>query len=168
MSVQQAKYEALVGAHYRELYSFAHGLCRHPETAEDLVQETFTRAWKSLSSLKDEKAARAWLYTILRREHARLYERKRPDVRPPDALPEIPVIGHDNRTEAFNLHRAMAELTSEYREPLLLQVIGGFSCAEIGKMLGISENAVMTRVYRARRSLREALAPEHTQHGVRQ
>jgi len=160
MSTQQAKFEALVGAHYRELYSFAHGLCRHAETAEDLVQETFARAWKSLSHLKEEKAARAWLYTILRREHARLYERKRPEVRPPEDLPDVATVGHDASTEAFNLHRAMSELSEEYREPLLLQVIGGFSCADIGKMLDISENAVMTRVYRARRALRDKLAPD--------
>lgn len=159
MNAQQAKYEALVGAYYRELYSFAYGLCRHVQTAEDLVQETYARAWKSLSHLKEETAARAWLYAILRREHARLFERKRPELRAPENLPEVAIAGHDASIEAFNLHRALATLSLQYREPLLLQVIGGFSCADIGELLGVSENAVMTRVYRARRMLRNILAP---------
>ena len=47
------------------------------------------------------KAARAWLYTILRNEHARLYERQRPLARDPQGLPEIPVSGYDDRAEAL-------------------------------------------------------------------
>lgn len=159
MTTTHVHYNQLVEQHYRELYSFAFGLCRHSETAEDLVQETFARAWKSLSSLRKQHSARAWLFTILRREHARLYERNRPDVRPPEELPEVACRGDDHSASAFVLRNALSDLSIEYREPLLLQVIGGFSCAEIGNILGISENAVMTRVYRARRSLRDTLAP---------
>ena len=48
--------------------------------AEDLVQETFLRAWRSLESLQNDKAAKAWLFTILRRENARHYERYRPEL----------------------------------------------------------------------------------------
>lgn len=65
---RQRKYEALVRAYHRDLYRYAYWLCKDCSIAEDLVQETCLRAWKSLDSLLDEKAAKAWLITILRRE----------------------------------------------------------------------------------------------------
>jgi RNA polymerase sigma factor (sigma-70 family) len=60
-----------------ELYRFACWLARDRAVAEDVVQEALLRAWKSRDALKDPAAARGWLLTIVRREHARLYERKR-------------------------------------------------------------------------------------------
>jgi len=68
-------FEQLVSAYANDLYRYAYWLCKQPTLAEDLVQETFARAWKSIESLKDEKAAKAWLITILRRENARLYRK---------------------------------------------------------------------------------------------
>ena len=73
-------FEQLVRSYSTELYRYAHWLCRDRFQAEDIVQETFTRAWQGLDGLRDTSAAKSWLYTILRREHARLYERKRLDI----------------------------------------------------------------------------------------
>lgn len=58
------------------------------------------------------------------------------------------------------LYKAIAALEPEYREPLVLQVIGGFSGEEIGKMLNLNNNTVMTRLFRARHKLRAMLDPE--------
>jgi len=77
------------------------GLCHNPATAEDLVQETFLRGWRAKDNLRDLKAARAWLYTILRNEHARLYERQRPEAKDPAELPDVPVRGYDTSAQAF-------------------------------------------------------------------
>ena len=55
------------------------------------------------------------------------------------------------------MRRALARLGADYRDPLLLQVIGGFSCKEIGTMLGLNTNTVLTRLFRARKALREQL-----------
>jgi len=151
------QFDALVRALSPELYRYALGLCRNSDVAQDLVQETFLRAWRSQQTLRDVKTARAWLYAILRNEHARLYERQRPEVRDPATLPAIPVRGYDTSTEAFALRRALASLDLQYREPLLLQIIGGFSCAEIGELLSLKPNTVLTRLFRARKALRSAL-----------
>src|SRR5262245_11175439 len=62
-----------------ELLRFAFWLARDRSVAEDVVQEALLRAWRSRQDLKDAAAARPWLLTIVRREHARLYERKRLD-----------------------------------------------------------------------------------------
>ena len=152
-------FETLIRAVSPELYRYALGLCRNPDLAEDLVQETFMRAWRSQRTLKSAGAARAWLYTILRNEHARLYERQRPEVWDPATLPQVATKEYDTSTEAFVLRRALYELDIEYREPLLLQVMGGFSCKEIGDMLNLKVNTVLTRLFRARKALGEALEP---------
>ena len=65
-----------------DLLRFAHWLARDRAIAEDIVQESLLRAWRSRDALKDPAAARPWLLTIVRREHARLYERKRLELVP--------------------------------------------------------------------------------------
>lgn len=160
MNSTAEQFEALIRARSPELYRFALGLCRNPDQAQDLVQETFARAWRSRDKLRDDKAARAWLYTIVRNEHARLYERERPQAWDPAELPAIAVTGYDTSTEAFSLRRALGQLTPDYRQPLLLQVIGGFTAKEIGEILELNTNTVLTRLFRARQALRKTLAPE--------
>ena len=158
MAKLRTDFETLVDALTPELFRYALGLCHNRDTAEDLVQEAFLRGWRSRDDLRDVKAARAWLYTILRNEHARLYERQRPDVRDPQELPDVPVRGYDTSAEAFVMRRALANLDGSYRDPLLLQVIGGFSCKEIGDLLDLNTNTVLTRLFRARKTLREQLS----------
>ncbi|WP_411431513.1 sigma factor, partial [Aeromonas enteropelogenes] len=70
MADKQTKFEALVHALHGDLYRYAYWLTRDPAVAEDLVQETFLRAWKAIDTLLDDKAAKSWLITILRRENA--------------------------------------------------------------------------------------------------
>jgi RNA polymerase sigma-70 factor (ECF subfamily) len=163
MKSKNKHFETLVRSFSNELYRFGFGLCHNRAQAEDLVQETFLRAWKYFDKLRESNSARAWLYTILRRENARIYERQRPETRAPEFLPDIAVRGIDTSVEALVLRKQLNELKLEYREPLMLQVIAGFSTEEIGDILGISTNAVMTRLSRARRMLRESLQQEHMQ-----
>ena len=73
-------FEGLVRAYSSELYRFAYWLTRDRFSAEDLVQETFARAWSAWQSLREQGAAKSWLYMILRNEHARLFERRRLDI----------------------------------------------------------------------------------------
>ena len=80
MADKQTRYEALVLALHGDIFRYAYWLVKDKAIAEDIVQETFLRAWKSLDSLKDEKAAKSWLITILRRENARRFERKQFDL----------------------------------------------------------------------------------------
>jgi RNA polymerase sigma-70 factor (ECF subfamily) len=139
-----------------DLLRFAHWLARDRAIAEDIVQESLLRAWRSRDALKDQTAARAWLLTIVRREHARLYERKRlelvalDDGIEPEGMPSPP--GPDS--ELDSLRGAILKLPLEYREPLIMQVLGGFSTAEIAEELSLSSTAVLTRLFRARNKLR--------------
>lgn len=151
-----ALYETLVRAYTPELFRFAYWLCRDRAIAEDLVQECCLRAWKSWSSLKEPQAAKHWLFAILRREHARLYERKTAqrvwlDDEEFEALPG------ETETPSLEVREALDSLSECYRIPLLLQVLGGFSCREIADIMMMSEEAVSVRVSRARRMMRVAL-----------
>ena len=159
MKAKQLKYEALVRAYSTDLYRYAYWLCHDGSIAEDLVQETFLRAWRSLESLKDQNAAKSWLITILRRENARRFERKQFDLVDIDdhQVEDSGSVGSEQEMENHLLRRQIGQLQEEYREPLLLQVIGGFSGDEISSILGLNRNTVMTRLFRARNQLKEAL-----------
>jgi RNA polymerase sigma-70 factor, ECF subfamily len=149
-------FERTVRAYGADLYRFAYSLCRDRFGAEDLVQESLSRAWKGWGALREPAAIKAWLFTIVRNEHARGFARKRVDVVDADVYElEVPDLGAsvDAGPEAM-----LAALPLAYREPLVLQVLGGFSCREIAAMLHTSEGAVMTRLCRARQALRAHVA----------
>ena len=163
MVTKQRRYDSLVRALHTDIYRYAFWLCGDKHVAEDITQETFLRAWRALDSLKDDKAAKAWLITILRRENARRFERKQFDYSDveQELLEDVLSTSNEDETEQYWLRRQIGKLDVEYREPLLLQLIGGFSGDEIADMLELNRNTVMTRLFRARNQLKEALeAPE--------
>jgi len=144
-----------------DLLRFAQWLARDRSLAEDIVQEALLRAWRSREALKEPAAARAWLLTIVRREHARLYERKRLELVSLDDALDIPdkaaAAGAD--AELLTLRYAIMKLPIEYREPLVMQVLGGFSTEEIARELELTNTAVLTRLFRARAKLRGLCGP---------
>jgi RNA polymerase sigma-70 factor, ECF subfamily len=152
----QQAFEQTVRAYSADLYRFAYWLCRDRHLSEDLVQETYLRAWKSWADLRDPAQAKAWLFTILRNERLREYGRRR--VEPLDETPEWELPSIPSIEAGLETAQLVGMLPETYREPLLLQVLGGFSCAEIASMLGTTEGAVMTRLTRARQALRRDLA----------
>lgn len=162
-AARRQRYEALVNAYYNDIFRYAYWLGKSRQLAEDLTQETFMRAWRAFDSLQSEGAAKAWLFTILRRENARRFEKFQPDLDDIEdhqsALPDARVHEPDQQMEMRLLHKAIADLEPEYREPLILQVIGGFSGEEIATMLNLNNNTVMTRLFRARNKLRVVLDP---------
>lgn len=148
----------LAKQYWRDLYHYAYRLSGNRHTAEDLVQETLVRAWRSIDKLHNAKAIKGWLFTIVRRESARRFER----FQPRESAISTEDIGarrktYDTSTEAFVLRRAIRGLPAEYREPLVLQVIHGYSQQEIANRLGLSSAGVGTRLFRARKKLRGIL-----------
>lgn len=158
MANKQARYENLVNAYSPWLYRYAYWLSGEKSAAEDLVQETFLRAWRFLDSLKDEASAKSWLTTILRRENARKYERKQLQYSDVD-MDSISsqTTEFDARPEVYALRIALKNLPQKYRDPLVLQVLEGYSLQEIADIFDLPRNTVATRLHRARQKLRTVL-----------
>jgi RNA polymerase sigma-70 factor (ECF subfamily) len=153
---KRTRFQALCEALRPDLLRFAFWLSRDRELAEDVVQETMLRAWKARDSLQDETSAKPWFLTIIRREYARSFERKRFVTVDVDELiaSEEPTLAAVDDGNLRELRAAIFKLSADYREPLVLQVLMGYSTAEIAAELGLSNAAVLTRLFRARQQLR--------------
>jgi RNA polymerase sigma-70 factor (ECF subfamily) len=162
-TLNHARFQALCQSLRPDLVRFAFWLSRDQALAEDVVQETMLRAWKARDSLKDEAAAKPWLLTIVRREYARSFERKRLVTVDVDELiaKEEPMLAASEDQELAEIRAALFKLPEEYREPLVMQVLMGYSTAEIAAEMNLSSAAVLTRLFRGRRQLR-ALCGEDT------
>lgn len=155
-SNQTLHFETVVHTYSQDLYRYGLWLTRKPADAEDLVQETFLRAWKSMDTLKDPSAIKSWLITILRRENARRFEKKRPELTSMDNdyLNDIPQPEEESdELEVLRIRTAISKLENNYAEPLVLQALFGYRCKEISQLLEIKEGAVLTRLFRARKKL---------------
>lgn len=132
------------------------------------MQETLLRAWKSIDALSDEKAVKPWLMTIARRELARTFERKRlPMVEIDAALAaDKDAFAVEDDHDVREMRRAIMKLDTTHREPLVLQVMLGYSTDEIARHLEISLPAVLTRLHRARHALRKQMLGDATGEGA--
>ena len=95
-------------------------------------------------------AAKAWLITTLRRKNARRFARKPLEVTDIDVDTLEASSDQENSPEARALGRALANFSRDYRDPLLLQIIGGFSVVETAKEMNLSSGAVTAGFFRAR------------------
>jgi len=156
------------------LYNTAYRLARNAEDAEDLVQETYLRAYRSFDQFRPGTNLKAWLFRILKNAFINEYRRRK--TRPPqedfaaieDSF-ESRVDGQmagsikDPEQEALevsldeNVQRAIDALPPDYRMAVLLADLEGFSYKEIAEILEVPIGTVMSRLYRGRKLLEEEL-----------
>ncbi len=159
---RRQRFDSLVAVYYPDMFRYAAWLCRDRAIAEDVVQEALLRAWKSLDSLRDDGAAKQWLLTIVRRENARYFERRRLETVDIDNLTaaQSAMLAESPNEELKDMRAAIFQLDDDYREPLVLQVLLGYSTNEIAAMMGLKQGAVLTRLHRARHKLMDRMAEE--------
>lgn len=159
---RRLRFDRIVAVFYRDMFRYAAWLCRDRSIAEEVVQEALLRAWKSLDALRDDDAAKPWLLTIVRRENARYFERRRLETVDIDNLTasQAALLAEAPNEELAELREAIFELDDDYREPLVLQVLMGYSTTEIGELMGLKQGAVLTRLHRARLKLKDNVAQE--------
>ncbi len=161
MGIQQAvsrrhhsRFEQLVLEHSQAIYSHAWRLTRDHGRAEDLVQEVFLRAWQHLTQLRQPHSARSWLIAILRREHLRWLDKQGNGHAEQAPLgDQAAPYSAEEALQQYQLRQAILQLPPGYLEPMLMQVLGGYSIHEIAQALALSESAVQSRLYRARNQL---------------
>jgi RNA polymerase sigma-70 factor, ECF subfamily len=158
----QAEFERIVMPEAPRLLRFAARLTRDTAAAEDLVQETLLKAWRSFHQFRDGTNARAWLYRIL--VNAFYGEGRKVRGFPATTRLEDQITGVASSAmiERLEINQALDSLPLEHRTVLLLGVVEGFTCREVSEILTVPIGTVMSRLSRARQSLCEKLAPERS------
>ena len=154
-------YENMVRSHASDVYRFAFRLCGKPEMADELVQETFYEAWRSIGSLRDPIRKKAWLLGILRHCYAHTIRDRERRVQLKFDVEFLNQVsdraGSDVLERLANqelLQRALDYLDDRYKEPFLLVFQEDFTCQEVAEMLDVPLGTVLSRIHRARQSLR--------------
>ena len=158
-------YEELVIRYEKMLYNLAYSKLRNHETAMDISQECFFKAYKALESYRFASSFSTWIYRIcnnLIMDYLR--KNSRNDILPLDSTEySIPDTSNDpqkiilERERVVQVREAIAALPEDYREVILMRDISGFSYAQIADMLDIELSAVKSRISRARTNLKEIL-----------
>ena len=163
VTVSQPSFEQIVDAHYQGLFRFAMSMCRREATAQDLVQQTFLQWAKKGHTLRDAARVKTWLFTTIYREWLGIArrEKKYEEVEfEPDhhgATTQHQDDGENPRVDSATLQTALAELEPNYRAPLVLFYLKELSYRDIAETLGVPIGTVMSRLSRAKDSLRTIL-----------
>jgi len=145
-------FERIFHDHNKSLWRFAWFLGSSRCEAEEVLQQTWLRAWENLPSLKKEGKARAWLFTILYREFLKI--RRRPFTGESlDAIQKLPDLRQNSPGLQIDLERAIRELPEVFRAPLVMQIASGLSINEIAEILDIPHGTALSRIARARKCL---------------
>ena len=172
-SGDDAALEALLDRHQAQIYRFGMRMCRDPEDAKDVLQETLLAMARGVREFRGASSVSTWLYTIAR---SFCVKKRRKSKFAPDAESSIEgdlaAKGHDLVDPASTadevlagkeveraLEQAIAQLAPPYREVLILRDVEGLTAPEVAEVLGVSVDAVKSRLHRARLSVRSAVAP---------
>jgi RNA polymerase sigma-70 factor (ECF subfamily) len=175
-------FEAAAMPYLDPLYNAAYRMARNPQDAEDLVQETYLKAYKYYDKFEEGTNLKAWLFKILKNTFINSY-RKKQQAPPKADFADIEesfetIVRDDSGQQARtpeeellekvldqDVQHAIEELPHDYRMVVLLADLEGFSYKEIADILEIPVGTVMSRLYRGRRLLEEALLKYARGHG---
>lgn len=158
-----AAFEVLVRQHGPALYAFIYRLVGDPVDAEELTQEAWVRAWRSLSGFKGKSEFKTWLFKIGMNLTFNLKKRRKPAEELNEFLPgssnNEPVTVFEQRRREEVVKAALAQLPPDQRTALVLNIYEGMSYQEIAQVMGRSVRAVDALLFRAKANLRQILLP---------
>lgn len=154
----------LYNLYYKRIYAISYRIIKDQYLAEDIVQETFIKAFKHAHHLEEKSKTGAWLAVIATRTAIDFIRKEKNNQGIPMDQEMLDFIGtkmkQDVEEEVLlslltdHLNEAIDKLTSNYRAVLLLRMKNGYKEKEIAQMLNMKEGAVKTRIYRARQQLK--------------
>jgi RNA polymerase sigma-70 factor (ECF subfamily) len=156
----EGRFEAEALPYLKALYSTACRLTRNAHDAEDLVQETFLRAFRSFGSFESGTNVRAWLYTILHRTRIDGLRKSGRAPRSVELLEDTCSVAPAQEALACgqeDIERALASLPENFRAAVILRDVEDLSYEEIARALSVPIGTVMSRIHRGRALLRAAL-----------
>jgi RNA polymerase sigma-70 factor (ECF subfamily) len=176
MSAPKSPREEMLAA-VPSLRAFGISLCGDVDQADDLVQETLHRALANLDSFQPGTNMPAWLITILRNLFYTNYRRRRREVEDGEGRYAATLKSQpeqESRVEFEELRSALAKLSPDQREALILVGASGFSCEEAANICGCAPGTIKSRVNRARTRLASLMAvegaedfgPDHVTRGI--
>lgn len=153
---------AVVDRHAAAVYRVARSIVHDPALADDVVQETMLKAWRQSPVGPGEEIPRNWLLKVARNTAISLLRTRREDLHGPDTLPEGPGSVSTTRTvegraQLDDLWKAMARLDEDARALIVLKEVDHLSYEEIAATLDLPLPTVKTRLFRARRALKDAM-----------
>lgn len=156
--------EQLLAEHRNGVYRYGLRVCRTTEDAEDAVQETLWAATRAIKTFRGTaKSIAAWLFTIVRHHCYELLDRRRRDEEIAKARESMPMFATSLEDEVAAVEQrqllvaALVTLDPSYREVILLRDVEGLTAPEAAEKLGISIDALKSRLHRARVSMLDAL-----------
>lgn len=156
--------QRLLTEHRSGVYRYGLRVCRTTEDAEDAVQETLWAATRAIKMFRGTAASiAAWLFTIVRHHCYHLLDRRRRDKQIAEAFEAVPALGGSledavaTEEQRQLLAAALSTLAPGHREVLLLRDIEGLTAPEAAEQMGISVDALKSRLHRARVSMMDAL-----------
>jgi len=167
--VSATTFEELAMPLFDQLYNFARWLTQDTAEAEDLVQETYAKALRGFSSFQAGTNFRAWMYRILRNSFLSSRTGLRTMVTIDEEVDESLLPAESKTPESILLvladremvQQALADLSVPFREILLLCEVEEMSYEEIAETLTIPMGTVMSRLFRARKALRDLLVKKN-------
>lgn len=153
----ESRYNQWVREHYRFLLRSAWALTGSRATAEDVVQDCFTSAWRFRHQLRDQSMARAWLFQIMRRHAFRHFDPAQLQAQPLDESNEESVNHHDALDAQLDVVKALGRIAPIHREVLVLYYFDDMTTALMAEALDIAPGTVLSRLARARDALKTAL-----------
>ena len=139
-------FASLYQEYYLDLYRFAFYTLKNRQDAEDVVSDTVADAWAQIAGLKKAESFKAWIFKILSNKCRR---RLKEYLDKTEEIPEDLSVPDRNHAEDADVRAAFARLSDEERMILSLNLFGGYTSKEIGRLLDLNDNTVRSRQKRA-------------------
>ncbi len=149
--------ERLVTEAFPRIFRMLRGLCCSQETAQDLTQQTFVKAWQALEGYRGEASLSTWLHRIAYHEYTH-WLRARHETASMDAASEVAAPDQFKSLHSMALERAISQLSEEQQVAFVLCHVRQYSAREAGAIVGVPAGTIKSRLFEARRRLRELLS----------